>query len=154
MFVIASHFARKGAYVSTACALLLVTACAPRYSAPVQVQASNPTVTYQYHGDRELFEANQNAMGFCSQYQSVARTANISTASNGVKTVVFECMAAPPAPPVFNPNSAYNYTSDQDLLDASRNAEIYCRANGSRRASSTISTTANGGKVVTFQCGL
>ncbi len=70
---------------------LAVTACAPRFSAPVQLQASNPTVTYQYRNDAELLQANQNAAAFCGQYQATPRTAHIDEASGG-RVVVFECV--------------------------------------------------------------
>jgi len=42
------------------------------------------------------------------------------------------------AAPQFNPNVAYSYRTDQELLDASRNAQAYCMNNGSRQVTSNI----------------
>ncbi|MBI1206860.1 MAG: hypothetical protein GC191_06175 [Azospirillum sp.] len=134
---------------------MLAAACAPLNSAPVQVQANNPSVTYKYRGDQELLQANQNATTYCSRYSSSAQTANITDSPDGTKTVVFQCIAiAPGAAPTqpYNSNLAYNYRSDQDLLDASRNAENYCMSNGVQRAMSTGITNTNGNKTASFQC--
>jgi hypothetical protein len=155
MIMMPSRFSLKNARTATVLLALLVAACSPEHSAPQQVQSSNPSVTYKYRGDQELLQANQNAMTFCSQYRSAARSANIVDASDGSKTVVFECVSmAPAAVPTepYNPNLAYNYRTDQDLLDASRNAELYCMNDGSRRAMSTVVTNANGTRTVSFQC--
>lgn len=137
-------------------AALLLSSCVARNSAPQQVKASSPSVTYKYRGDQELLQANQNAMMFCSQYRSAARTSSITDNQEGGKTVVFQCDAMPPvvvsAQP-YNPNVVYNYRSDQDLFDSSRNAEMYCmNNNSSQRAMSTITTNPNGTKTVMFQC--
>ena len=132
----------------------LAASCAPHYSSPEQVQANNPSVTYKYSGDQELVQANQNAATFCNRYQSVPRTANFANDPDGGKVVVFECVQTSAAipPPQFNPNLAYNYRTDQELLDSSRNAQIYCVNNGSPQVISNIVTNANGTKTVTFQC--
>ena len=134
---------------------LALAACTPQYSTPQQVQASNPTVTYKYRTDQELVQANQNAATFCTRYQAVARTTNFSNDPDGSKVVVFECVQTSPAPapqPQFNPNLTYNYRTDQELLDASRNAQAYCMNSGAPRMSSNIVTNANGTKTITFQC--
>lgn len=133
---------------------LMVASCAPMYSSPQQVKASNPSVTYKYRGDQELVQANQNATTFCNRYQSVPRTASFANDPDGSKVVVFECVQTPSAapPPQFSSNLTYNYRTDQELLDASRNAQIYCMNNGSQQVLSNIVTNANGTKTVTFQC--
>jgi hypothetical protein len=132
---------------------LLVASCVPPYTSPQQVQASNPTVTYKYRSDQELLQANQNASTFCNRYQSVARTANFANDPDGSKVVIFECVqTAAASQQQFNPNLTYNYRSDQELLDASRNAQIYCMKNGSQQVISNIVANANGTKTVTFQC--
>ena len=156
MINLSSCFSAKSTGVVAILAALLVSGCVAQNSAPQQVKASNPSVTYKYRGDQELLQANQNAMTFCSQYHSAARTAKITDSPDNGKTVVFECDAMPPvvasAQP-YNPNLAYNYRSDQDLIDASRNADIYCMNNGgSQRAMSTVVTNPNGTKSVSFQC--
>jgi hypothetical protein len=152
MITMSSRFSLKNARTATVLAAVLVAACSPQYSAPEQVQSSNPSVTYKYRGDQELIQANQNAMTFCSQYRSTPRAANIVN-SDGGKTVIFECVAMAPAQQQsFNPDLTYNYRSDQELLDASRNAEIYCMNNGSQRAMSSVSTNQNGTRTVTSQC--
>jgi hypothetical protein len=134
---------------------LLLSSCVPQYSSPQQVQASNPSVTYTYRSDQDLVQTNQTAATFCSRYQSVPRAANFTNNPDGSKAVIFECVPtiAPVAPsPQFNPNVAYNYRTDQELLDASRNAQIYCMNNGSPQTISNIVTNSDGSKTVTFQC--
>jgi hypothetical protein len=157
MIKLSSCFPTKTTGAVVVLAALLVSGCVAQNSAPQQVKASNPSVTYKYRGDQELLQANQNAMTFCSQYHSAARTSNITDSPEGGKTVVFECDAMPPTVVVaaaqpYNPNLAYAYRSDQDLFDASRNADIYCMNNGSQRAMSTVVTNPNGTKSVSFQC--
>lgn len=137
-------------------AALTAASCAPRYSSPQQVESSNPSVTYKYRSDQELAQANQTAATFCNQYQSVPRAANFANDPDGSRIVVFECMKMSPAPaptPQFNPDLAFNYRTDQELLDVSRNAQIYCMNNsGSQQVISNIVTNLNGTKTVTFQC--
>jgi hypothetical protein len=122
-----------------------------------QVRASPPSVTYAYDGDEELLQAEQNALTFCSKYNSTPEPARITSTSNvGTKDVTFECGPNPPATvvtqPVPGPNLTYTYRTDQELLQASRTAEAYCANNGSRRAVSTITTNVDGSKTVVFQC--
>ena len=147
----------RGASIRTAAVLagLLPAACVPQYASPQQVQSSNPTVTYTYHSDQDLVQTNQTAAAYCSRYQSVPRAANFSTNQDGSRSVVFECVpsaAQSAQPPRFNPNVAYNYRTDQELLDASRNAEAYCVNNGSRQVTSNLVTNADGSKTASFQC--
>jgi hypothetical protein len=148
------RFPKANIRAATVLAGLLAASCVPPYSSPQQVQASNPTVTYKYRSDQELLQANQNASTFCNRYQSVARTANFANDPDGSKVVIFECVqtAAAAPQPQYNPNLTYNYRTDQELLDASRNAQIYCMNNGSQQVVSNIVANANGTKTVTFQC--
>ena len=135
---------------------LLAASCAPQYSPPQQVAASNPTVTYKYHGDQDLLQANQQAVAFCSQYQAAPRTAGLSSDPDGSRVVVFECAQTPPpviARQPFVPDLSYSYRTDQELLDASRNAQAYCMNGGSQPVVSSIAAGANGTRTVTFQCG-
>lgn len=149
-----SRFSLNHAGTAIVLTALLMASCAPQVSPPRQIKSSNPSITYNYRGDQELLKANQSAMTFCNQYHSAARTLNIVDDSDGSKTVNFECvsMADVTIPPQsFSPNYAYTYRADQELLDASRNAEIYCMNNGARAMSNTV-TDAYGTKTVTFQC--
>jgi hypothetical protein len=138
----------------------IVASCTPQYSAPQQVEASNPTVTYKYRSDQELVQANRNAAIFCNRYQAVPRTGNFSNDPDGSRVIVFECVqpapTAAPMPaapmPAAHPNLTYTYRTDQELLDASRAAQTYCMNNGSRQVLSNIVTNANGTRTVTFQC--
>jgi hypothetical protein len=121
-----------------------------------QVEASNPSVTYEYLGDEELLQAQQNAVVFCSQYESTARPARITSGADGrSNTVIFECDPYLPttAPPeVRGSDLAYNYQSDQELLQASRNAHTYCTDNGWQQAVPTIRTNSDGSRTVVFHC--
>ena len=137
-----------------------VAACAQAPTSPQAVQATNPTVTYNYRTDQELVTANQNATMFCNQYQTTPRTANVTSNSDGTKTVLFECVrttAALPAPaptPVpVNPNVlSYSYRTDQELVQASQTASTYCAQNGALPMTSRVTTNVDGSRTVTFQC--
>ena len=139
-----------------------VAACAQAPTSPQAVQATNPTVTYNYRTDQELVTANQNAATFCNQYQTTPRTSNVTSNSDGTKTVLFECVrttAALPAPapaptPVpGNPNVlSYSYRTDQELVQASQTASAYCAQNGALPMTSRVSTNVDGSRTVTFQC--
>ena len=59
-------------------ATLGVASCAPSNSLQ-QVKTSNPSVTYEYRGDQELLQAQQNAVTFCNQYQSAHRPARFTS---------------------------------------------------------------------------
>jgi len=128
---------------------------------PRQVRAENPSITYTYRTDQDLVQASQNAANYCAQYQSVQRTSRITNNPDGTNTVIFDCVkmtttvAAPvptPVPVPATPGMTYTYRTDQELLDASRNAEAYCMRYGTPMTSS-IMTNPNGTKTVTFQCG-
>jgi len=152
--MITNHFLKANVGAAAVLAVLMATGCVPMSSSPQQVRASNPTVTYKYRTDQDLIQANQNAMTFCNQYRSTPRTASFSNDPDGSKVVVFECVQTSPtaSPPQYNPNLIYNYRTDQELLDASRNAQFYCMNSGSQQVISNIVTNANGTKTVTFQC--
>ena len=137
-------------------ATVAVASCAPSHSLQ-QVKTSNPSVTYEYRGDQELLQAQQNAVTFCNQYQSAPRPARFTgDASGGGNNVVFECDPNLPAAvslqQASGPNLTYSYRTDQELLDASRSAQTYCMVNGSQVAVSNISTNTDGSRTVMFQC--
>ena len=116
-----------------------VAACAQLPSSQQPVQASNPSVTYNYRTDQELLTASQNATTYCGQY----------------KTAVFECVrtgTAVPAPTPVNPNLSYTYRTDQELVQASQAASAYCLRNGSQPMTSTMRANSDGTRTVTFQC--
>jgi len=133
-----------------------VASCTSSSESLQQVRASNPSVTYEYVGDEQLLEAQQNAVVFCSQYKAAPRPARIARGSNGgSNTVVFECdpnlpTAAPPE--VLGSDLAYNYQSDQELLEASLNAHTYCIDNGWQQAVPSVRTNSDGSRTVVFQC--
>ncbi len=138
-------------------ATVAVAACTTSSHSLQQVKASNPSVTYEYRGDQELLQAQQNAVTFCNQYQSAPRPARFTTGSNGeANNVAFECdpslRTAAPRQQAFDPNLTYSYRTDQELLDASWNAQTYCMNNGSQRAVSNIRTNTDGSRTVAFQC--
>jgi len=130
----------------------VVASCAPLPSSQQPVQASNPSVTYNYRTDQELLLANQNATTHCSQYQTAPRTANMTVNADGSKTVVFECVRTTlPVPPP-SPGQSYTYRTDQELVQASQTADAYCRRSGSQLMTSSIVTNPNGTRTATFQC--
>jgi len=148
------RFLKVNVWAAAAVAAFMMASCAPQYSTPQQVQASNPTVTYKYRSDQELSQANQSAATFCSGYQSVARTGNFGTDPDGSRTVLFECVQTAQAPVTqpMNPNLTRTYRTDQELVEASRTAQSYCMNSGLQQVISNIFTNPNGTKTVTFQC--
>jgi hypothetical protein len=131
-----------------------VAACAQLPSSQQPVQASNPTVTYNYRTDQELLRASQNATTYCGQYQTAPRAATITNNADGSKTAVFECVrTAVPAPAPVNPNLSYTYRTDQELVQASQTASAYCLRNGSQPMTSSMMANSDGTRTVTFQCG-
>jgi len=150
------HFLKANVRAAVVLAGLMAASCAPQFSSsPEQVATSNPSITYKYRNDEELVQAGQRAATHCNQYQSIPRTSSFGSDPDGSRVVVFECVpaSAPTAPrPAFNPNLTYNYRTDQELLDSSRNAQTYCMNNGSQQVVSNIITNANGTRTVTYQC--
>ncbi len=155
MIAIRQMFMNASAGATAVVAVAAVLSCAPISSPPQQVEAKNPSVTYKYQTDQDLIEANQKAATFCSGYQSSPRAVSFSTDPDGRKVVVFDCVpmvpTVAPLPPASS-NLVYTYRTDQELLDASRNAQLYCMNRGSRQVISNIVTNMNGTKTVTFQC--
>lgn len=135
-------------------AVLVLSGCTPfNRSAPQQVEANNPNVSYKYRNDDELIQTNQLAETFCSKYQLAPRSLGFTHDSAGNNLVNFECVPVPGSGlPAVNPNLTYTYRSDQELLDVSRSAQDYCMSNGASRLTSNITTNANGTQTVTFQC--
>jgi hypothetical protein len=134
----------------------VVAACAPLPSPSSQqpVQTTNPSVTYTYRTDQELLQANQNATTYCARYQTAPRTMNITNNPDGSKGVSFDCVPTTlPMPAPANPNLTYTYRTDQELVQASQTAGVYCQKYGSRPMTSTMVVNADGTRTVTFQCG-
>jgi len=154
---ISDRFFLVGSGAAVALAAVAVASCTSSPSGSVeQVRASNPSVTYEYVGDEELLQAQQDAVVFCSQYEAGPRPARITSGSGGgSNTVIFECDPNLPttAPPeVSGSDLTYYYRSDQELLEASRNAHTYCTDNGWQQAVPSIRTNSDGSKTVVFQC--
>jgi hypothetical protein len=135
-------------------AVMLASCVSTRSSSPRQVDMSSPTVTYQYRNDDELIKANQRAIAFCEPYQSLPRAQSFSYDSEHQKIVVFECVATLEAAAIHQPESdlRYDYRTDQELLDLSRNAQVYCRNIGKPEMDSSIVVNSNGSRTVTFHC--
>lgn len=130
-----------------------LAACAQLPSSQQPVQASNPSVTYNYRTDQELLVASQNAATYCGQYQTAPRTSTLTTNADGSKTAVFECVrTALPAPAPVNPNLSYTYRTDQELVQASQTAGTYCQRYGSQPMTSSMVANSDGTRTATFQC--
>ena len=145
----------KSAYilpVAVTAATLMLAGCGSSRHEPQAVAASNPTVTYKYHGDQELLQANQNAVTYCNQYKAVPRTVRIDRGDEG-RVAVFECVPAATITTVqtINPNTPYPYRTDEELLDTSRSAQRYCTAHGGE-AVETVTTAPDGTRNVTYSC--
>lgn len=134
---------------------LFVAACAQQTSPPQQVRTENPSVTYKYLGDQELISANQKAVQYCAPFQAVPTTRMISETSDGMKQVIFDCVPSTPAlqpAATYMPGTSYTYRTDQELLSAQRNADLYCLNQGNQRAVSTVVANADGSKTLTSRC--
>jgi len=138
--------------VAATAATLMLAGCGSPPHEPQTVAASNPTVTYKYHGDQELLQANQNAVTYCNQYKSVPRTLRIERGDDG-RVAVFECVPATSITTVqtVTPNTPYPYRSDEELLDTSRSAQRYCTSHGGE-AVETVTTGPDGSRSVTYSC--
>lgn len=137
-------------------AALLMTACSSTSrNSPKQVAENNPTVTYEYKNDEDLIEANQLSATYCAKYGSVPIVSKFDTDRRGDKTVNFECVPKTPQTyPLPVNNLTYTYRTDQELMSAARNAQIYCANNGNRQAFSNITTNPDGSRTVVFQCSM
>ncbi len=152
------RFTKLTAAITVALAALMMTSCATSSrSSPQQVEMSNPTVTYKYRNDDELIQANQRAVMFCQDRQAMPRAQNFSRDSDGRNIVVFECVPSSSlssSVPMQQSGSdlRYDFRTDQELLDVSRNAQIYCLNSGAPEMDSNIVVNSNGSKTVTFRC--
>jgi hypothetical protein len=146
--------AKSAIATSIALAALLLAACSMP-GTPKQVDANNPSVTYKYANDDQLIEANQRAITYCHQYESMPSPGRFSRDPGGSNIVVFECIPGTlSSAPMSQSNSGltYNYRTDQELLDVSRKAQVYCVNHGSPDVDSTIAHNSDGSKTVTFRC--
>ena len=151
-----SRFLKVGVRAAAVLGGLTLASCAPQYSAPREVHASDPSVTYTYSTDQGLLQVDRSAATYCSRYQSVAKAASFTTDQSGSKVVVFQCVPATTTTaamaPQPNPDLTYNYEFDQQLMDDLRNAQNYCANTGSPQVTSNIVASPDGTRTVTFQC--
>ena len=148
------QLANAATATSIAFAALLLASCSMP-GAPKQVDANNPSVTYKYANDDQLIEANQRAITYCGEYESMPSQGRFSRDPDGSNIVVFECISGTLSSAPTNQSDSgltYNYRTDQELLDVSRNAQTYCVNHGSPEMDSTITLNSDGSKTVTFSC--
>ena len=95
-------------------------------------------------------------MTFCDHHQSVSQAKTFAIDANGDKIVVFECFGPRPtaSAPLRQPDSglSYSFRTDQELLNASRDAQVYCLNSGAPEMDSNITVNSDGSKTVTFRC--
>lgn len=140
---------------TAALAAVMMVSCMPtRPSSPRQVATTNPSVTYQYRNDDELIQANQRAMTYCQQTQSLPQATSFSNDANGRHIVVFECVPDVQRAQTHYAEAPlrYDYRTDRELLEASRNAQIYCSSIGQPQIESNIVINSDGSRTVTFRC--
>ena len=137
---------------------LMLVSCVSTRSSPEQVAASNPTVTYEYRNDDELIQANQQAITFCNQYQALPRAQSFANEGDHKNRVIFECVGASSFSSTPQPmrqsdyDLSYNFRTDQELLDVSRDAQIRCMNSGAPEMDSNIVIHSDGSKTATFRC--
>ncbi len=139
---------------TAALAAMMMVACGPtRPSSPRQVATTNPSVTYQYRNDDELIQANQRAMTYCQRTQSVPQAQDFSNDANGRHIVIFECVPDLRAHTQYaEAPLRYDYRTDRELFEASRNAQVYCSSIGKPQIMSNIVANSDGSRTVTFEC--
>ena len=149
------HLRQLGLGAAVALASVLAASCDTSVggSAPREVQASNPTVTYKYHNDDELLQSNALAVNYCSQYKATPRALNFARDEEHTNVVVYECTPGRWDATGFDPALSYTYRSDQELLNGSQSAQAYCMEHGSARVESHITHNGDGTRTVTFVCG-
>jgi hypothetical protein len=134
---------------------LTVSACAVQNSTQQQIEPTRPSIIYTYRNDQGLVLASQNATAFCDRRQSIPQSITFSSEPGGRKAVIFECvLVETPAAlsPLDSSDLTYDYRSDQDLLNVSRNAHIQCKTSNSQRIISSAVHNVEGTKTVSFQC--
>jgi hypothetical protein len=81
--------------------------------------------------------------------------ANLILATAALATVATVAACGPERVSESNPSVTYNYRSEQELVQATRRAEDYCRQFGSRPRQSTTTAPAassDGTRTVVFTC--
>lgn len=154
--VIVHNLRKLGLFTASAALCIAIVSCAPSHELK-QVETRNPVVTYEYRGDNELLQAQQSAIGFCQQYGREPGAGTISGGSGrNVQQVSFECGSEPAsgyaAGQGYGSDLTYSYRTDQDLLDASQDAEAYCFDRNARLAVSDIRNNSDGSKTIAFRC--
>jgi hypothetical protein len=139
-----------------AMAALTLASCASTRSSPEQLVASNPTVTYEYRNGDELIQANQQAISFCNQHQGLPRAQSFDSQGDRDHRVTFECVGASSfsSTPQRQSNSDLTCTfrTERELLDVSRDAQVYCMNSGTPEMDSNIVVHTKVSKTVTFRC--
>jgi hypothetical protein len=145
------------------CAAAGLAACAP--PAGEATSAGRPNVSYAYTTDRELVDISRRAEAYCRTYGGWPRTTNVISRGDGTQAISYECdPVAPPAtvatvapvpaplPLPARPTVAYSYRTDQELVDATRNAETQCRQMDARSRTTAINANVDGSRTVVFAC--
>jgi hypothetical protein len=142
-------------------AALGLAACVMPSTPPRVVDASQPTVTYEYTNDNDLVVATRKAEAYCRDFQAWPETRTITTNQDGTKSVVFECnRTSPPAPlppvvaapPVVQPGISYTVNSDTELVTALRSANAYCRQRALQADTINVAPNGDGSRTVSFRC--
>ena len=159
MNIKAVHFPLSSKVCAQAVAVvagLVVGACSTQNPTQQQFATPKPSIIYTYRNDQGLVLASQNATAFCDRRQSVPHSITFSSEPGGRRAVIFECvLVETPATLVVLDSSdlTYDYQSDQDLLNVSRNAQIQCKTSNTQPIISSAVHNVDGTKTVTFQCG-
>lgn len=155
--------ARTGRVTRGALVLLLsamVASCGTTGGRAIPVQETAPSVSYDYTGDEGLIDATFQAEAYCRQFNSWPTTTSMDVASGGGSTVTFVCdqtratayTGTQPPPLPANPTVSYSYRNDQGLIDATNQAQRHCADFGAHARSYTVTTGADGGRTVVFEC--
>jgi hypothetical protein len=69
----------------------VVFECVPATTIETSQVPVNPNLTYTYENDTDLLTASRNAQSYCMNNGSSQVSSNITTNTNGTKTVTFQC---------------------------------------------------------------
>lgn len=155
-FAIASrHIVRATA---TLCTAGVLAACVAPTPAPTVVEATQPTVTYNFTTDEGLVLVTQKAENYCREFRATPTSHGVTKNQDGTRTVVFECTQTPPPAPVVetkaqsNPSLTYTVRSESEFTHAIRDAQRHCEQKALRADTLEVIRRDDGSRVMSFRC--
>ena len=154
-----NHILRKTArHAAVLCTAAGLAACVAPTPAPTVVEATQPTVTYNFTTDEGLVLVTQKAENYCREFRASPTSHGITDNQDGTRTVVFECTRTPPPAPVVesqspaNPSLTYTVRSQREFTHAIRDAQSHCEQKAMRADTLKVVRRDDGSRVMSFRC--